>query len=381
MNRVVLLIAALATVGGCRYTPAQATSLPEPPPETDSGGWQLAFEETFEGASLATSTWQPDTYPDDGPNSDKGGYFRNKGITPPAAFRSSSPFGQQGWLTLESSTRSSTSPSFASIVNDPSGATNRVLRIASPAHTDATVVRPTNPLPKRYRISLRVGYPSFGDGLPGKNGYDGGETGEPWQPTYDATEQNGFYWLAILDAIPRPHNNVWIHHHRKVVFDSDNHYPPWMEVWNGQQFVPSGEHPIMMFALDGTGTIGERIGKPFIAYSAGKWQPSGKIRAVDSYEAKRWYSVRIERDGNLYLLEISGSFRYGGQTTYKATIDAAASCVWHFNRGPGEDASKCTGTDWPANGAWPDYFMFGDPHTNYYEGEVYFDDVRLEIAR
>jgi len=23
--------------------------------------------------------------------------------------------------------------------------------------------------------------------------------------------------------------------------------------------------------------------------------------------------------------------------------------------------------------------MFGDPHTNYYRGEVYYDDVRLEV--
>jgi hypothetical protein len=33
---------------------------------------------------------------------------------------------------------------------------------------------------------------------------------------------------------------------------------------------------------------------------------------------------------------------------------------------------------WPADGAWPDYFFFGDPHENYYEGEVLYDDVQLE---
>ncbi|HEY6006111.1 MAG TPA: hypothetical protein VIV57_24740 [Anaeromyxobacter sp.] len=59
---------------------------------------------------------------------------------------------------------------------DPS---NRALRIRSREHTDATVVRPTSPLPARYRISLHVGFPSFGDGKPGPNGYDGGEEAGP----------------------------------------------------------------------------------------------------------------------------------------------------------------------------------------------------------
>ena len=26
----------------------------------------------------------------------------------------------------------------------------------------------------------------------------------------------------------------------------------------------------------------------------------------------------------------------------------------------------------------PDFFMFGDPHNNYYRGSVYYDDIKLE---
>lgn len=100
--------------------------------------------------------------------------------------------------------------------------------------------------------------------------------------------------------------------------------------------------------------------------------------------------MSIERFDSRFALEISGRFRYGGETTYRATIDAAASCVWHFNRGAGEGASGCVDTsyfpslgpaflNWPPDGAWPDWFMFGDPHTNYYEGKVFYDDVRLEV--
>jgi len=34
---------------------------------------------------------------------------------------------------------------------------------------------------------------------------------------------------------------------------------------------------------------------------------------------------------------------------------------------------------WPSTKGYPDYFMFGDPHNNYYEGFVHYDDLRLEV--
>ena len=358
-----------------------------PPPATD--GWVVRHAEDFEGTQPLEAAWSPDPVPDDGPFSDAGAWFQ--AIAPPRAFRASTPFSASGWLTAESYTRSSTTPfsALAAVVPDPAGGSNRVLRVRSQEHTDGTVIRSTEPLPSRYRISLRVGYADFGDGKPGLNGYDGGETAEPWSGD-SAVSQNGFYWLTILDAQPRPHNNTWIHHHRKVVIDSDNHYPAWMEIHDGRSFISSGERPVMMFALDGKAVGDERTGKPFLSWSAGQWQPSGKIRAVDAYVPGEWYRVSIERFDSHFTLEVSGRFKYGGQTTYRAAIDAAARCVWHFNRGPGDDASACVDPrslpslgpefpNWPPGGAWPDWFMFGDPHTNYYEGEVFYDDVRLEV--
>ncbi len=354
-------------------------------------GWVTVAEETFEHVDFGEPGWRVDEVPDDGPFADAGRFFRDRGITPPPeAFRATAPFGQGGWLTAESYTRSSGASwtDFVAVVSDPARPDNRVLRIASPAHTDATVIRVSSPLPPTYRLSLRVGFPRFGDGLPGLNGYDDEEKGEPWRPD-DARKQNGFYWLTILDALPRPHNSVWIHHHRKVVIDSDNHFPPWMEVFDGEGFRPSGEHPVMMFAIDGRGEGSEMSGKPFLSFSAGGWQHPGAIRAVDAYLPDEWYDVSITRVGDVWTLEVSGRFRYGGRTTCRASIDARQACVWHFNR-PGEDAGDCVDTRsfaslgpeapfWPPGEGWPDYFMFGDPHSNYYEGEVLYDDVRLEV--
>jgi len=331
---------------------------------------------------------------DDGPFADQGLFFRKRGVVQPTGFRISSPFGSGGWLTIESYTRDRGSPfsSHASIVVDPADPSNRVLRIASPAHTDATVVRPTRPLPERYRVSLRVGFANFGDGRPGLNGYGGGETAEPWSRD-DATAQNGFYWLTILDSVPRPHNNTWIHHHRKVVIDSDNNFPAWTQIWDGQRLVSSGEHPVTMLAIDGRGPRTGDAGAPFIPYAGGAWQPSGTIAAPDAYVDGAWYDVSIERSGTSYTIQVSGKFRYGGQTTYRATIDAAAACVWHYNRTAAEDASHCEdpgplpglaaddpgAAAWPAGATWPDWLMFGDPHENFYAGEVLYDDVKLEV--
>jgi hypothetical protein len=376
--------------------PPPSTPPPTPPPTGPAGpGWALVGREGFDGAAPA-GAFAPDPVPDDGPFSDAGVFFTRRDVAPPAAFRASVPFGEAGWLTLEAYSRraAATVAEHAAIVPDPADATNRVLRIASPEHTDAAVVRPTLALPERYRISLRVGFAAFGDGKAGPNGYDGGEKAGPWWPDEDATLQNGFYWLAILDQAPRPHNNTFIHHHRKVVIDSDNHFPPWMEVWDGARFLSSGEHPIMLFALDGTRPGNERSGPPFLSYSAGTWQPSGMIRAVDAYLPDTWYTVRLERDGPRYVVELSGRFRYGGETTYRAEIDAAARCVFHYPateaeaRGAGgcEDPGAFASVGsahprWPAGGVWPDFFMFGDPHANYYEGEVLYDDVTLEVWR
>ncbi len=374
-----------------RALPDRAGERPTPDAPT---GWVTAYQEGFDAADLGKPSWSADPVPDDGPFADGGAYFKQKGVKPPAAFRLTQSFGKDGWLTVESYTRvgATAYSGLVSVVADPAqpGGGNKVLRLASPEHTDATVIRSTQPLPERYRVSLRVGHASFGDGKSGLNGYTGGETAEPWSSA-SAVEENGFYWLAILDAVPRPHNNVWIHHHRKVVMDSDNHYPPWMEIWDGSSFLSSGEHPLMMFAVDGVGPGDEKTGEPFLSYSAGAWQPSGEIRAVDAYKDKTWYTVSVTREGDRFTLQVSGDFQHGGQKTYTAEIDAAARCVFHFNRKALEAGSPCVNSEhytspgadqdpiWPAGVAYPDYFMLGDPHSNYYEGEVYYDDLKLEV--
>ncbi len=353
-------------------------------------GWVVAHSEGFSDAEWIEPDWKPDARPDDGPFSDAGVYFDAQGVSPPEAYRISQPFGAADWLTIESYTRDPGRrlQALAAVVEDPAGGSNKVLRIRSVDHTDATIVRPSAALPNRYRISLRVGFPSFGDGLDPHNGYDSGdESAEPWIDA-SAVSENGFYWLTILDAVPRPHNNVWIHHHRKVCIDSDNTLDGWMSIWNGSDCETNGTHPVMMFAIDGTSVGSENSGKAFLSYAGGDWGPG--ICAADAYREDRWYTVGIERFDDRFTLTMTGDFAYGGERTISATIDARSECVWHFNRAPLEADDPCVddghypslGEDhphWPSGVGYPDYFLFGDPHVNFYEGTVYYDDVQLEV--
>lgn len=347
---------------GCDYSGVfPVTPAPEPSP-TPHHGWNVLYNEDFENLSpIAFPGWAVDTSHDrDDAFSDDGSFFQNQGVTPPLAFRASVPFGKDSWLTAESYTRTQSKEfnGFFDVVADPGNAQNHVLKIRSSTHTDATIVRPSFSLPTRYRVCLRVGYANFGNGISDPanlNGYLGGERSEPWYND-DATKENGFYWLTIVDREPRPHNNVWAHHHRKVVIDSDNNKDAWTSIWTGSEWINSGEHPVMMFGLDKNGLDNDRIGKPFLSYSAGSLQPSGDIKAVDAYLDNTWYTACIERNPTSYTLSTAGVFKYGGFQIYSAEI-------------PIEQIYNALET--------PDWFMFGDPHENYYRGEVYYDDIEL----
>jgi hypothetical protein len=329
----------------------------------DPSPWHVVYEEKFDAGpvfSTGTPAWVPDTHQQDDKYSDGASYFQQQGVKPPTAFRAEAPFGQDGWLSVAAYSRSNLTPfgSLFQVVPDPADPTHSVLKVSSPKSTDGLVIRSTKPLPAKYRVCLNVGYASFGDGKwEGHNGYAGGETDEPWS-NGDASLENGFYWLTILDATPRPHNNLWIHHHRKVVIDSDNNKQAWTNIWEGKGFVADGQHPIMMFGVDKDGDDADSTGRPFLSWSHGALQPAGEIRAVDAYKDNTWYTACIARTDDTFVLTVSGDFKWGGQQTYIGTIPIHSI--------------------YAADARIPDFFMFGDPHNNYYRGSVYYDDIKLE---
>ncbi len=320
--------------------------------------WPKSIALDFEQEHLGEGSWEPERCLNSDRYDDCGGYFTEMGIVAPPGFRSTIQLHASPTLSITSYSRTEKDPGeLRAVVNDPSGKRNRVLQISSPDHNDATILRSTLPLPSRYKICVDIGYVDFGSGKSGTlNGYVGGEKALPWL-AMDATLENGVYWLTIMDTQPYPRNNVWIHHHRKIVVDCDNNRAAWTEIWNGQAFVNDGRHPLTMFALSKNGPDDPRIGNPFIPFAAGELQPEGTVRAVDSYLDNEWYHVCITKDSNQYSVLVSGNFLYGGSTSYNFSVplDRVRHALNH-----------------------PDYFMLGDPHINFYRGKALYDNLSFE---
>ncbi|TWX65417.1 hypothetical protein [Colwellia sp. C1TZA3] len=147
-------------------------------------------------------------------------------------------------------------------------------------------------------ISLKVGFANYGNKSK-LNGYnDGNESAEPWREL-SSVGHNGFYWLAILDSPPKPHNNIWMHHHRKFVIDS----------WNRKNF----NHTVNVIALDGKSDTHKSFGKKFISYVDGQWQKISDV-PVDYYLPDEWYTVTFTRTALYYEYAIEGRFKNAGQT-------------------------------------------------------------------
>lgn len=342
--------------------------------------WKLVFSEDFESLRLAPAAFKPNTLVETDRHADDGAYFQEraaqagKPFEAPFSYRSSTRIGAEGWLQLEGYTQDPKrrAAELFSLQPRPSHPGDHVLRLSSLRHNDGAVLRSAQPLPPQYRVCLQAGFARFGNGRLDveHNGYLGNERAGPWLDMSSVFE-NGHYWLAILSAEPKPRNNVWIHHHRKVVLDSDNNVYPaedggaWTRIWNGKSFVQSGERPVMIFALDRDhGDYPkkyDRTGQPFLSWAADRWNPEAlvhEIRAADAYLPERWYEVCIQKTVAEYRLSMDGEFKFGGRHKYEAALPRAKV--------------------FDPSGS-PDYFMTGDPHVNFYRGSMLINDVRLYV--
>lgn len=415
---------------GCGSEPSAGAPEPDPPPSAADPGparlpplnlsrLQLVHHETFDAAFQEPAAWVEDTYGDDSPwhvdlfdedgafFADHGGELFEAGLKSFRSFRKSYAHGEGGWLTVElygrDTDRDGVPETGGQFVSEGGKA-----RLISTRHYDGAILRSTQPLPPRYRVEVTVSNIRFG----GKtsedswhspdqseiNGYDGDEIADPWRfrtgkPTpLPAITDNGVYFLCITDyARPAPHNNVFIHHHRKVVMDTDNNLVPWSEVWNPLTQAPEidGSHYVSMIWLKGGSFGSPWTGNDFLSYTPGGFQ-EGPIFA-DKYLDGESYVFAVERDHSSYTMSVTGRFHHGGQKTYTARrqFREGGQPTWHYNQTPEEypegehnetiTLGSQTFETWPAGSAYPDHFFFGDPHINYYEGTAEYDDVKLYL--
>lgn len=413
--------------------------------------WKLKYHENF-GRPLPvdSASWVRDPLGKESPwyvdeLSDDGELFKIRGgddferhLDSFDILRKRVPFGKDDWLTAELAARDyegdgepKTPPSLHNVTLPNGG---RAARLEVP-HDSGLLIRPTNALPSQYRIECTLRTISFGGERNGSlkydgkfNGYDteGVKTNWPWKNSgdfsgpadmsnnnfSDVRQENGCYFLSIMDyPNPAPHNNVFIHNHRKVNMDAYNTNAPWADSYavcnpatkelynytapkstynginqlyiNGSQFRNSDIGYTDYIIETECGTFTNKPEEPSIVSTA---------EIKPELMPKEAYQFAIERDETGYAMEMTGNFRYIGQATLRYHRDFIQNGlpIWHYNNtsetydGQFDQVLTYSGPygsfsrhEWPEDSAYPDYFIIGEPHMNYYEGEATVDNIRL----
>jgi hypothetical protein len=419
------------------------------------GGWRLVHSEAFDRAlPVGAVPWTRDPQGDKSPWNvdqldDDGRYFQVQGgqefqrqLNSFNVMRKRVSFGGDGWLTAELAARDTDRdgkpehPPTLSRVSLPGG--GGAARIDEPSHDTGLVIRSTRPLPRRYRVEYTLRTISFGgqrngqwnyDGKANGYGTEGCKTSWPWKmsgdfsgptnqcnPNFsDVRSDNGFYFLEIMDyANPAPHNNLFIHNHRKVGMDGYNVRsegqspyavcnPRTKETYNYNSPL-SSHNGINSIFFDGSRWRDQRIGyTQFLmntecgSFTGTETNPGTIVSSAEiqpELMPNTSYKFAIERDDTGYTMEMSGNFRHAGPMTLRAHRDFVedGQPIWHYNNTPQEYDGRFDSTltfsgpygsyqvrEWPKGSAYPDYFMLGDPHLNFYEGSATVDDIRLYV--
>lgn len=364
--------------------------------------WRVVFEETFRGVDSDAVAWSTAAPSAASPLDDGGEFFRinggtdfERGVASFTLHRKRLTFGRDGWLTAELAARD---------IGRRIPPRLKGGRINVPDHFGALIVRNTRPLPAQYRVEVDVDDIEFGGWGEKGNGYSivGAKTPHPWSwgppPAQwpDIRGANGLYLLAIVDHDdPAPHNNVFIHTRRKVVMDLYNVTEGGFEACDPKTrtFTPGGRNTVnAFFAIPGTKLESRAVMKTECGtIYGGREGRSPYVGAARLLRGER-YRFAIERSSGAYTLELAGRFKGIGKRTLRYTRAFVEDGVpiWHYNRAAGEYDGRSNERwryegphgavevdAWPAGSAYPDTFILGDPHLNFYEGSARVANLRL----
>lgn len=435
-----VLLAATTACSSGDSTDAAEIAAPDPA----DNGWELMYSEDFEEAFDADDDWIVDPQGDDSPwhvdeFDDDGEYFEiqggedfNEALDTVDILRKRQEVGEDGWLTLEHAAQDRDQD--GSPDNEPGlDVADGEATINIPGADSGLVLTATDTLPEEYRIEYELTGFDFGGKRDGSweydgkyNGYESKEcqTNFPWvregepdpdpcgDPWGDVTSENGFYMLSIMDyAKPAPHNNIFIHSHRKVGMDTYSVAADWSEGMYKVCDPSTGE----LYPYEESDAVnvnqsffdGQQFRNPDFAYSefvmptdCGLHVGNDETEIVAAAEMQpdvlpeETYTFAIERTGDSYVTEMTGNFARVGHTTLRYErpfIDEEENLsVLHYNQTADEyDGSlnqelEVTGPHgeftkeiWPEGSEYPDNFIIGIPHLNYYEGSASLDNLRL----
>ncbi|MGQ9444329.1 hypothetical protein ACEF11_02310 [[Pasteurella] aerogenes] len=239
---------------------------------------------------------------------------------------------------------------------------------------------------------------------------------------HNVRKENGFYYLTILDhANPAPHGNLGIHYRRKVILDGYYSFQEWSK--NSGICNPKTKKLYPLFdsshnVVNAIFVLGDRF-KPSNNYFNNGYlfkTPCGEFEDVnidgkyitneDKFDGiisiaelqpellpEKSYVFVVERHKDRYVIEITGDFKHIGDTTIRGErfFIENNKPIWHYNQTAeeydgrfntslihkGPTGQYITNDTWKKGSAYPDSFIIGDPHLNFYEGDAIIDDIRL----
>ncbi|WP_077303166.1 hypothetical protein [Virgibacillus pantothenticus] len=445
----VLLLSIALLLGQTNVVAAKKT-------ETDNNrGWKLQYHEKFnQKLPVDEAPWVMDNYGETSPWNvdhldDDGEFFKVKGGTEFEKqlnsfhlLRKRVNFGKDGWLTAEVAARDydkdGTPDTNASLKNVKLNRGNHSAELST-SFDSSLIIRSTDALPSEYRIEYKLRNIDFGGQRNGTFDYDDKHNGYtlekrksnfPWKrsgdfsgdashnnPNFgDVTKENGYYFLSIMDyENPAPHNNVFIHNHRKVGMDAYNVSGPWAKAYGvcdpstGELYSQTSEKSSNN-AINGIFFAGDTFRDESIGYNSFMFETEcGSFSDQDTPYSiisnaeiqpelmpEETYTFAIERSKTGYVMEMTGNFKYIRQKTlrYERDFIENGRPIWHYNNTPEQYDGKFNSTltftgpygsysveQWPDDSAYPDYFIIGIPHINYYEGSAIIDDIKLYVPK
>ncbi|WP_182201524.1 FIMAH domain-containing protein [Paraliobacillus salinarum] len=409
--------------------------------------WELKYEEDFsDELDIDNEPWVRDSYEEDSPwrvngeLDDNGDFFHIKGgnnfkrhLDSFWLMRKRSALGENDWLTVELAARDYNKDghpenpvSFDNFTfeNGKTGA-----KLDEPDYSGGGIIRSTDPLPPEYRIEYKLKTIDFGGMRNGSFEYDGKTNGYnpkgvktnfPWKasgsfegvsdpsnPNFsNVKRENGFYFLSIVDYDnPAPHNNIFIHTHRKVNMDAYNVNGLWSDAYsvcnpdNGALYNYNSDlstrNAINVLFMNGKKYKDHAMpyNEFLIETECGSYE--GDIVSAAEIQPELMpeedYTFAIERNKTGYTMEISGNFLHAGEKTLRYSRDFIENGqpIYHYNNTPEQydgqfdkiwsDGEYTIEHTWPKGSAYPDYFIIGDPHLTHYEGSATISDIKLYV--
>lgn len=417
--------------------------------------WMLKYHENFKKEVPADKVdWVHDSYGDDSPwhvdhLDDDGKFFKIQGgdefqkqLDSFDLLRKQVKFGKKGWLTAEYAVRD-----YDKDGKPDTEAALQNLELKDGEHAaelktsfdSGLIIRSTEALPSEYRVEYVLKNIDFGGQRGGSfeyddkfNGYtmDQRKSNHPWMRKGDftgeanhdnknfgdVTKENGYYFLSIMDyANPAPHNNVFIHNHRKVGMDAYNTNASWAKSYatcdpsTGELYSQLGKKSSNN-AINSLFFAGDTFRDPSMAYNSFLFETEcGSFSDTDTEYSiisnaeiqpelmpEKEYKFAIERNRTGYVMEMTGDFKYIGEKTlrYERKFIEDGRPIWHYNNTAEEYDGQFNSTltftgpegsysveQWPEDSAYPDNFIIGIPHINYYEGSAVIADIKLFVPR